>query len=146
MLLLLVNHFINKNMLTIELILLYLGIPMALAPGSFCAMHRLLNRESGEESQCSIHDMRWSCCRLIRWQLILISHNTTCYLSFRKGEKSSGCTFKCTCGQIWGNSQPCILIKHPDPNAAKAMKEYEVFKKEHSLIDFDINVERQDDF
>ena len=58
--------------------------------------------------------MRWDCCR--------------------KGEKSTGCTFLCdNCDQVWGNPHPCVLIKHPDPNAAKAMDEYEVYKKEHVL-------------
>lgn len=98
------------------------GLPMVLAPGAICSTHRLLNSESQEEGGLcvKIHDMRWSCCR--------------------KGEKSTGCTFKCTCGLIWGNSPPCILIKHPDPNAAKAMSEYEVFKKEHTLVDINMVV------
>ncbi|XP_059094666.1 uncharacterized protein LOC131889555 isoform X1 [Tigriopus californicus] len=98
------------------------GLPMVLAPGAVCSTHRLLNSESQEEGGLcvKIHDMRWSCCR--------------------KGEKSTGCTFKCSCGLIWGNSPPCILIKHPDPNAAKAMSEYEVFKKEHTLVDINMVV------
>ena len=100
-------------------ILLLTGIPLAMAPGSFMSLHRLLNSETSEESKncVSVHDMRWSCCR--------------------KGEKASGCTFKCCCGKIWGNGPGCILIKHPDPNAAEAMNEYEVFKKEHDLVDIE---------
>ena len=96
-----------------------IGLPAVMAPGTFCAGHRLLNSERQEDNGLclKINDMRWDCCR--------------------KGELSSGCTFKCCCGALWGNPPPCVLIRHPDPNAGEAMDGYEVFKKDHTLTEID---------
>ena len=30
------------------------------------------------------------------------------------------------------------MIKHPDPNAAEALDQYEVFKREHALADLEL--------
>ena len=54
-------------------------------------------------------------------------------------QSHSGCTFVCVCGVVWGNGPPCIMIKHPDTNAAKSLHEYEVYKKKHSLVNIDID-------
>ena len=93
------------------------AMPFVLAPGGICAAHRFLNKEAGEDAICfHINDMRWDCCR--------------------KGEKTQGCTVLCDhCDKVWGNGPPCVLIKHPDPNAAEAMDKYEVFKRKHALVD-----------
>ena len=92
-------------------------IPVA-APGLVVAGHRFLNTKADAPPPCGgikVTDMRWSCCRMPELE-------------------AGGCTDLCDqCGEVWGQGNPCILIKQPDVNLAHNLHGYTVHEKDHHL-------------
>ena len=69
--------------------------------------------------------MRWDCCNMPEL-------------------KEGGCTDLCDyCDKPWGSSPPCLMIRHPDINMQKDMEGYEVYIKEHDLVDIAVDVENK---
>ncbi|XP_023345132.1 uncharacterized protein LOC111714292 [Eurytemora carolleeae] len=97
-----------------------IALPVFVTPGSMLAGHRFFNTPSTSPPPCGpvrINDMRWSCC---------------------KGPEigGEGCTPLCDlCDSEWGSGAPCVLIRNPDRGLQGQMENYEVFIKNHDLVE-----------
>ena len=81
------------------------------SPGLVVAGHRFLNTKADAPLPCGgikVMDMRWSCCRMPELE-------------------EGGCTELCDhCGEVWGQGNPCTLIKQPDAKLAHNLNGYTV--------------------
>ena len=56
----------------------------------------------------------------------------------KSSDPENGCAFFCDhCDGEWGAAKGCVLIRHPDLNAARKMGQYSVHIKEHNLQEVD---------